>query len=100
MRNPNKNSAGGLGVLGDLSALTEINSRRFGPGVQILFFLRLVVALCVAFLFGEKGARADTACGLTDQTWVNVKFVGRGWTKKLSDADVALARRIDEVAAG
>jgi hypothetical protein len=38
----------------------------------------------------ERAARAEPPpCGQTDQTWVNVKFVGHGWSKKLSDAVMA-----------
>jgi hypothetical protein len=36
------------------------------------------------------GARAEPPpCGQTDQTWVNVKFIGHGWSKKLTDAVMA-----------
>jgi hypothetical protein len=40
--------------------------------------------------FAEGVAHAEPPqCGQTDQTWVNVKFVGRGWSKKLTDAVTA-----------
>src|SRR5450432_2744856 len=59
-------------------------------GVNTLVLRRIVIALSVAAMFAERSARAEPPlCGQTDQTWVNVKFVGRGWTKKLSDAVMA-----------
>ena len=49
-----------------------------------------VGALLAAFALSGQVARAEPPpCGQTDQTWVNVKFLGRGWTKKLSDAVMA-----------
>jgi hypothetical protein len=52
--------------------------------------LHLLGVGSLVFAFSERVARAEPPlCGQTDQTWVNVKFLGRGWTKKLSDAVMA-----------
>jgi hypothetical protein len=44
----------------------------------------------VAALTASSGSHADTpSCGQTDATWVNVRFLGRGWTKKTADGVMA-----------
>src|SRR3954467_10297143 len=45
--------------------------------------------LAASALSGQVASAEPPPCGQTDQTWVNVKFLGRGWTKKLSDAVMA-----------
>src|SRR5881394_1763889 len=49
-----------------------------------------VAALVASLALSGQAAHAEPPpCGQTDQTWINVKFLGRGWTKKLSDAVLA-----------
>jgi hypothetical protein len=57
---------------------------------SLVSFLCSAGAALTALSVVERTAQAEPpSCGQTDQTWVNVKFVGRGWNKKLSDAVMA-----------